>query len=55
MNVDEFTADRQSLEWMLGEDFLKSVIVLDQLRQGRLSKKKQECETVPLLSDPRLS
>lgn len=55
MNVDEFTADRQSLEWMLREDFLKSVIVLDQLRQGRLSKKKQECDTVPLLSDPRLS
>ena len=37
MNVDEFTADRQPFERMLREDFLKSVIVLDQLSQRSLS------------------
>ena len=37
MNVDEFTPDWQPLERMLRKDFLKSVVILDQLRQGRLS------------------
>ena len=37
MNVDEFAADWQPLEMMLRQDFLKSVVILDQLRQSSLS------------------
>jgi len=42
MDIDKFTADRQPLERMLWEDFLKSVIILDQLSQSSLRKKSLE-------------
>ena len=39
MNINEFTADWQPLKRMLGQDFLKPVIILDQLRKGGLSNR----------------
>ena len=36
MDVDEFAAYGQSLVWVLGEDLLEPVVVLDELAQGKL-------------------
>ena len=36
VDVDEFTAYGQSLVWVLRQDLLETVVVLDELAQGKL-------------------
>ena len=43
MNVNRFTPDRKPFKRMLRQNFLKSVIILDQLCQSSLGNIKQNC------------
>ena len=58
MNVNQFTPDRKPFKRMLRQNFLKSVIILDQLCQSSLGNIKQNCYEDELFQSdakPRIS